>query len=215
MSDAQILLRDSLPVMRKIMIYLEAKPLHSLIAVALENVVNAQEGGLYAALSSRMNYIETGLISTVCALYNLIVALGLTLPTAVTCGKVKTFRYIFSKHWLHAVIAGCGVVISGFGCVSPLVGAVATGAMLSVVVSRVKAAWKTLKLPSRKERIQMVRAFYAERREDLIQALSQLVAGERRVRRMIIKIDRAVIEARSLEDLLKKCLQGGTHASAA
>jgi hypothetical protein len=213
--DAQAMLQKSLPVVRKIVAYLEAKPLHALIAVALENALNFQEGGVLAALSSRMNYIETGLISVVCAIHNLIVALSVTALIVVTCGQVKALHHVFSRYWLHTVMAGCGIGISVLGVGSPILGIVATGGMLSVVIVRVRSAWRELQLPSRKKRMRIVRAFYAQHRGDLAQALTQLVASRRRVSKMIRRIDCALAEAQSLEELLKKCLQNGTHASAA
>lgn len=206
--DVQEILKDNLPILRKVMIYLEAKPLHSLIAVALENFVNSRDGWFSASLVSRFNYVETGLISLVCLLYNFVMALGATLLAIATCGQFDIVNNVFNKHWLHTAVAACGIGISVLGFTSPLIGAVATGGMLSVIISRVRNSWDDLKLPSDEERVAIVKALYMQHRDDLVQGLEQLAADSSKVNKMIRRIDRAINEARSLEQLLKKCLQG-------
>lgn len=213
--DVQKIVRNNLPVMRTVMIYVQAKPLHSLITVPVENLLTHQEGGICAALAIRFNYIETGMISFACLIYNFFMAIGATVLAAITCGQNDNINHAFNKHWTHTAIAASGLVISALGCVSPLVATCATAGLLSLVITRLRSAWSELKLPSNEERMAIVRSLYELHREDIAQGLQELVSDSEKASQMIDKIEHAVKNARSIEDFLMKCLRGVVHEPAA
>lgn len=208
--DVQKIMRKNHPVLRRVIIYTSPKPLHSLIAVAMENFVNSQDKGLFASLIGRFNYVETGLISLACALYHFVMALGVTLAAGAALGQSDVLNNAFNKHWLHAAIAACGIGASVLGFISPLVGAIVTGGLLSVIVSRVRSTWNELKLPSKKQRVEIIKALYEQHREDLYQGL-ELAVDSDKVNKMIERFDRAIKKARSIEQLLMECLKGIVH----
>lgn len=196
----QQIVKDNLPTLRYIRIFLEAKPLYTILAVAVENFFGKKESCL-KELTSRLSYIEAGLISAASFIYNFTIASVATGLELITLGQIEEFHHAFKKHWLHTAVAVCSIVVSLLGFIYPVVGAVSTLALLTYIGKLIKDAWIKLQIPNNEEKMRIIREVYDGSRSDIGQVFTQLIAESERVGGVMDKIDKVFREADSLESL--------------
>jgi hypothetical protein len=199
--ELEKILKDNLPTLRYIRIFMEAKPLHTLFAVAVENFLGKEENCL-KWFTSRLTYVEAGLMSLASWGYNFVMALIATGLDLVTLGEVESIHYAFKKHWLHTAIAACSVVISILGFIHPLVGAVATLGLATYVGKLIRDAWSKLEIPDSKGRMQIVSQMYEGSRGEIGQLFSQLIPDPQRANDVMEKIEKVFKESETFEGLV-------------
>lgn len=200
-ADVQLVLRKGFPALCTTMMYIGARPIPLLITAALENIVYQVGGRTCNGLASRIAYLETGLLSFVCFVFNGLGALAATLLAGVTLGQVECCREFFKKQWLHTTIAVSAVGISVLGCASPLVGVIATAGLLSLIFTKVHAVWKNLKLPPEKERVVIVQTLFNQHAQDIQEAFLQLGVEADKIQYMLTNMEKVIETADSLENL--------------
>ncbi len=74
------------------------------------------------AVTARLRYLETGLMSVASLVHNVVFAMVFTAVAIVTFGQVQTINNLFTREWMHAALSFGSVVASSAGTIVPKLG---------------------------------------------------------------------------------------------
>lgn len=183
---------------------LDSSALASVTTATLKNIPYtflSEETSFYQEMTSRMRYLESGLMSVASLVHSVAFAAVFTVLAAVTFGQVQAINDLFVREWMHTGLAIGSTIASVVGTIIPKFG---TGANAAVALLSTAAVF----IIAQRDTVNTIKGIYLRNRERFEPACRQMVGNDDEAYNQLIRpvlsfVDRNIESVESYEDFLE------------